>query len=989
MNRPIRLALAIASIVAGLLACFRPAPASQQRPPVSEPLEPPEARAKLHVDPGLGVELAASEPQIASPVDAAFDENGRLWVVEMPDYPNGPPPGQNPEGRIKILEDRDGDGRFESASTFADGLLFANGVLPWRGGAIVTAAPHILMLHDDDRDGHADRREVLYEGFTAGNPQLRVSHPILGLDGWIYVANGLRGGKVRRAGKPDEPLIDLSGRDFRFDPIHDRHEAIAGMGQFGNTFDDWGHRFVCTNRNHLIPIVLEDRYARRNPFLAAPNHATDNQAAGGAARIFPLSRNFTTSSLHTGTFSAACGVTIYRGDLLGEPYRGSAFTCDPTGNLVHQERVVPDGATFRGRRPREGVEFLASPDDWFRPVSLAQGPDGAFYVVDMDRAVIEHPEFMPPELKQRPDLLLGKDRGRIWRIVPSKGDVPRPRPQLTDASTADLVALLERPDAWWRTTAQRLLLERQDPAAREPLRRLVAASQSPQARVHAAWLLEGWDDLKDEEVLTLLQHPHPRVREQGVLLAENRLAAADNLRQRVLAMDADPDDRVRFQVALSLGAWSDDRVLAPLATIALAGADDRWTRVAVGTAVPTRAGALVRTLLGPDHQLADRIAPGRVALLEELMNLVGARRDPEEVASVIEALWSLQGDDAARWRIAGLVGLTDGLGRRGAKLDSVLTAIGDDLADRVRSLLAQAAEVAAEAARPTSERLDALRLLAQAPWDVSEPVLTKLIAQDPNQEIRIAATRALSAQARPEVAGRLLAGWPAYLPAVRREVTQALLARPERVAALLDAVESGQVAPGDLDAVATRRLVNYGTPAIRDRARSLLAASLPADRRQVLERYHAAIDLPGDPRRGRAVFEKTCATCHRVAGVGTDVGPDIGDTRTKTKEMLLGDILNPNAAIDNNYVSYTVATKDGRVLDGIIASETSTALTLKRAEGQADEVLRQDIEAIRSNGVSLMPEGVEKDIDVEQMADLLEFLKSWRYLDDASSRPGR
>ena len=956
------------------------------------PLDPEQARAALRVEPGLRVELVAAEPEIQSPVAMAFDERGRLWVVEMLDYPNGPAPGGRPEGRIKILEDRDGDGRFEHADVFADGLLFANGLLPWKGGAIVTAAPHVLYLHDDDGDGKADRREVLFEGFAAENPQLRVSHPVLGVDGWIYVANGLRGGKVRRPGRPDSEAIDLSGRDFRFHLNRNLAEPIAGMGQYGNTFDDWGLRFVCTNRNHLIPIVLEDRYARRNPFLAAPGPIGDNQDVAGAARIYPLSRNRTTAARHAGTFSASCGVTIYRGTLLDPSYRGSAFTCDPTGNLVHQEILTPDGASFAHRPAREGVEFLASTDDWFRPDFLAHGPDGALYVVDMDRAVIEHPEWIPPELKGRTDLLLGKETGRIWRIVPEGPRKPLPRFRLDRATTPELVALLVHPDAWWRTTAQRLLLERQDPAASGPLRALAETSEHPLARLHAAWLLEGAGALEEGHVVALLDHAHPRLREHGVLLAERRLAGSARLRDRVIGMAADPDARVRFQVALSLGEWDDDRILAPLAAIALAGAEDRWTRLAVESAVPARAGALLATLLQPPHALASRPEAGRLALLGELAALVGSRREPGDVAAVVKAIGAIDAPEAERWRLAALVGLADGAGRRGASLGAILAALpGSDAPTKV---LAGAVAVAEDPGRDPGARLDATRLLAHVPWDLADAPLSRLLTADPAQEIRIAAARALAAH--PEATARLLAPWPSYTPAVRREVAQALLARPERVVALLDEVQAGRINPGDLDAAQARQLMDSGSPEVRGRARSLLRASLPEARKGVLDRYRAALDLAGDARRGKAVFQKTCATCHRVAGVGVAVGPDVSDPYNKSKAMLLGDILDPNGAIDGNFVTYTVATRDGKVLGGLIASETASALTLRRAEGQEDVVLRQDVEAIRSTGVSLMPEGLEKDVTVDQMADLLAFLKGWRDLDDAPaidrippSPPGR
>jgi putative membrane-bound dehydrogenase-like protein len=912
----------------------------------------------------------------------AFDEDGRLWVVEMRDYPNGPAKGQPPEGRLVILEDREGSGRYKFSQVFADKLLFANGLMPWRGGAIVTCAPHILFLRDSDGQGKADRREILFEGFTAENPQLRVNHPVLGIDNWIYVSNGLLGGTIRRAGRKDAERVNISGRDFRFDLVHDGYGAVTGMGQYGNTFDDWGRRFVCNNRTQLIPLVMPERYVRRNPFLAVPEPVSPNQTPGGAARVYPLSKNWTTSSLHMGTFTAACGVTVYRSDLLPAEFRGAVFTCEPTGNLVHQEHLTPDGAGFRHRPARDGVEFLATPDDWFRPVNLTHGPDGALYVVDMYRAVIEHPQYMPSELKKRPDLLLGKDKGRIWRIVPEKADKKRARPRLSQAGTAELVALLAHPNVWWRTTAQRLLLERQDKSALEPLRKLCLSSDRPLARLHAAWLLKASNALEPDLVLQLLRDPEPRVRENAVQFAERWLAKNKAVRERIIALAADADARLRFQVALSLGEWDDDQILAPLARIALAGADDRWTRLAVASSVPKRAGALMVTLGWMEKELADQPSAGRLRLLRELAELVGGRQDRGEVADVLDALLKLLGKDKAAWQMATLEGLAEGMGRRGTQLSVFLASLPEakkPLVEQTTALLRQAADSAVDEKRQPDDRLAAVRLLAHAPWKTAGPALTHLLTDETVQEIRLAAVRALATHSRPEVADVLLKSWRGYTPAMRREVTEAMLSQPDRAFVFLDAVEAGRVKPGDLDPQRGRQLVNHRRAEIRMRAQKLLANNLPADRKKVLEKYKATLKLEGNAGRGKVVFQKNCATCHIVAGMGVAVGPDIGDTREKTREALLVDILDPNAAIDSNYVSYTITTKRGKVLTGLIAAESASSITLKRAENQTEVVLRQDVEQIESSGVSLMPAEMEKTISIEEMADLLNFLKNWRY----------
>lgn len=989
MSRIRRLALLLLAAFPLLL----PADEKPSSPPKTEtirsPLSPQEALRHFRLSPGLRLELVASEPQIESPVAMAFDEAGKLWVVEMRDYPNGPKPGEKPQGRIKVLEDRDGDGFYETSSVFADELLFANGLLPWKGGLVVTAAPHILYLKDTDGDGKADRREVLYEGFAAQNPQLRVSHPILGVDGWVYVANGLRGGQVRKAGAAEAKPINLSGMDFRFNLLDGRHEAITGLGQYGNTFDDAGNRFVCDNRHHLRHVVMENRYLQRNPYVAAPELVEDISVLGdgplsSGGKIYPLSKNWTTSSLHVGRFTAACGVLIYRGHLLPKEYHGRAYTCDPTGNLVHEEVLEPHGATFRAHPVKEGVEFLATPDDWFRPVFLSHGPDGAMYVVDMYRAVIEHPEFMPTELKNRPDLTLGKERGRIWRIVPEKHVTRGMRPDLGKLSIKELVTRLADSNPWLRTTAQRLLLERQDEAAVTPLQ-AATTSPSPLQRMHAAWLLESLGALDDKTIRKLLVDPEPIVRRQAVLLAEPRLVESAALRKQLVALSADPDAHVRFQASCSAGGLEDrEFILHQLHRTATLEAHDRWARLALLAAAAKRAGVLIVDWL--ETHPPQEPTPERLTLLRELAALAGARRDVDEVAEVLRVLSHLEGQADRRWALAGLEGLAEGMSRRGTQLGVFLKTLPESrrpAAAVAEKLLGRAAIAAADTKAPPEARLAAVRLLAHASWTTAEPVLTRLFTTDASQDVRLAAVRALAAHPRPEVPALLMKEWRAYTPALRREVTEAMLRQTDRALVLLAEVEAGRVKPGDLDATRTRQLVQHPRPDVRDRAHKLLQDNLPAERKKVLAEYQGALKRKGDPKKGQIVFQKNCATCHRVNGVGVDVGPDIADTRTKTPDQLLLDILNPNAAIDSNYVNYEVTLKNGKVLTGLIGAETASNLTLKRAENQTDVILRPDIEEVRSTGVSLMPEGLEKTIPIEEMADLLSFLKNWRYLDGA------
>ncbi len=938
----------------------------------------------FQISPGLRIELVAAEPQIESPVAMAFDENGKLWVVEMRDYPNGPPKGEPPLGRIRVLQDPNADGYYETSTIFAENLNFANGLLPWQGGVIVTAAPNILFLQDANRDGKADKQVVLYEGFAEQNPQLRVSHPNLGIDNWIYVANGLRGGSILRKGQPKSQAINLRGKDFRFDLIHNRHEAITGMGQFGLTFDDWGNRFVCDNRHHLRHIVLEDRYLKQNPYLAAPKLIHDPSdceggIGGSGGKIYPLSKNWTTSNLHAGTFTAACGVFIYRGDLLPKKYQGCAFTCDPTGNLVHREVLHPRGVTFNALPGEKKKEFMASSHEWFRPVFLSHGPDGALYLIDMYRAVIEHPQFMPPELKNRPDLTWGRNKGRIWRIVPKNHSEEPVRPQLGKATSRELVALLEHANPWYRTTAQRLLLEKQDKSAVKALERLCFHSKTPLAKVHAAYLLNSYEALDMPVIEKLLSDENSNVRKQAILLCESRLTTSPKLQTLVAGLSQDEDPKVRYQVALSLGECQSSAKIAALGRIALSFAKDNWIRTAVAVSAGNQTGKLIDYLLVTTGGIKNIASTGQVALLNELCQVVGSRQNKNEIRDLLGK--HLKGKNLVLEMIL-VDGVAQGLARRGTSLSRYLQQNLPEekrLQKSIQNVLESASKLALDENKDFTRKL-AIRLVAHLPLEDAKEVLQKL-RKDPKQSFRLRAIQILSNFNDKEVGTLLLKDLDRNSLRMRREVIAALLQRTNRLPILFRAIEERKINPNEIPLAQVRQLLRHRNKEIRNKASKLLVKTLPADRKKVLAQYSAALKIKGDPRKGKAIFKKNCAICHKIAGIGMDVGPVISDTRTKTLAALLTDILNPNQAIDNDYMSYVVSTKSGKVLTGIIANETSTSLTLKRAENKTDLILRKEVDQILSSGVSLMPEGLEKNISVPEMADLLSFLKNWRYLE--------
>jgi len=1006
---------------------------------------PAEALARMQVDPGLRVELVAAEPEVVDPVALAFDERGRLWVAEMGDYPLGPPPGSGPLSRIKLLEDRDGDGRHETATLFAAGLSFCTGLQPWRGGVIATCAGRVAWLADTDGDGRADHDETLFTGFAEENSQLRANHPTLGPDGMMYVANGLRGGQVVAAAprwqRAETPApagggpLDIRGKDFRFDPRGVGGDPAAGAGvsgpvrpaftfatvtghgQFGLAFDDFGTRFVCSNRNPCVQVMLEEPDLLRNPALALAAAVQDAAPAGEQSRVFPLSAAWTTSNLHAGQFTAACGVLIARGDGLPEEYRGNAFTCDPTGNLVHRSRLRRAGVPYASLPSEPGAEnreFLASPSDWFRPVALAGGPDGCLYVADMCRAVIEHPDFMPDELKKRPDLRHGDDRGRIWRVGPARADRRPPVAGLADLPVERLVALLDHPDGWHRDTAARLILERDDEAAVEPLRRLALASGRADGRGQALWLLErlgGLDlptlrgvladtvvetALVPDSALPAATAGRAELAAVALRLAGPRLAGDADLRRAVLAAAGDPAALVRFEAVLRLGeipaapATADEEAIQrALAGAALAAPGDRWTRAAVGTAVQGRAaGVLARVLEG-------REPTDDAEVVRDLAELVAAGNEPiAGVLAALEKAWQgMEREAGAAEReptIRRCLAVVDGLGRGFERSRSSLAKARSGLdaaaGDTLDAIFAAASVRAAEPARSPAERVAAVRLLRHAGWGGFSGALVPLAAGG-DQEVRLAAINTLAPWSDPAIDEALLADIAAQTPAVRRAVLDASCAQPGRVARLLDAIESGRLAATLLAPDHWKRLTGLADAALQTRATSLQAASQPADRKEVIARYAAALDMAGDVGRGRTVFTRNCAGCHRIGAVGVNVGPDISDSRTQKPEQYLVHILDPNRVIDANSFAYTAVLADGRALTGLVVAEAGGAVTLRQQDGKETTLGRDEIDSLTNGGVSLMPVGLERMITVPEMADLIAFIKGWRYGDNGLPPP--
>jgi putative membrane-bound dehydrogenase-like protein len=940
--------------------------------------EPRDSLASIRMRPGFQVDLVAAEPLVQSPIAFAWGPDGKLWVVEMGDYPLGLDNKGKPGGRVKYLEDTDGDGRYDRATVFLDGLSFPTSVLPWRKGILVTCAPEILYAEDTKGTGKADLRVPLYTGFVKGNPQHRVNTLVWGLDNWIYGANGDSGGIIKSV--KTGATIDLRGRDFRIRPDEGALDAQAGQTQYGRSRNDWGDWFGCNNSNPMWHFALADHYIRRNPHLAAPEARVPVSVTPGAAAVYPISRTLARfNDPHAANhFTSACSVIVYRDELFGPAFAGNTFVSEPVHNLIHREIMTARGVTFTSRRApdEQQSEFLASSDNWFRPTSIQTGPDGALWVADMYRAVIEHPEWIPRDWQKRLDLRAGQDRGRIYRVYPV-GREPRRIPRLDRLDTAGLVAALDSPNGWQRDTAQQMLLWRNDRSAVPLLEKLAAECQRPLGRLHALCTLDGLKALSPSPLLRALDDLHPGVRRHAIRLAETRLAKSDKLGPALLKRVDDADAPVLLQLAYTLGEWDDPRASDALGRLALQNAGDRYLLAAVMSSVHRKNldRVLLAVMKGSDK------APPPAALVERLLRLANALGDTRAMATLLATVSTPEKGRYAPWQFTVLAGLLDALDERKTPLAGLRELKGEEgesTRKKLAGLFAAARSTMADDRASKADRLLAIGLLGRGldHQEADAAALANLLVPQTADDVQAAAIAALGRLRSPKVPDLLLRGWSGHAPAQRNQVLDVLFGRNEWLPAILKAIEQNRVAAAEINAVRRQRLLAHKSADISRRAARQFADAVNPDRQKVLDAYQPVLTLNGDAKLGAPLFAKHCAACHQLGGVGNAVGPDLASLGDKSPQALLIAILDPNRVVETRYVGYTATTKGGRVLTGVLADETGNSITLVGPDGKKEMILRSDLEELTSTGKSAMPEGLEKEIRPQDMANLIAHVRS-------------
>lgn len=610
---------------------------SEKKDPIPEDSSPPKSPQEeletFEIEKGFKIQLVAAEPMVQDPIALTFDEDGRLWVVEMRGFMTDidGTEEQDPLGRISVLEDENGDGVMDKSTIYLDSLVMPRALGLIKGGALVAENNSLWITQDLDGDLKADTK-VLFDSTYSQNgiPEHSDNGLLRNIDNWYYNVKS----KLRYKNQGGEWIRD----------------STEARGQWGVSHDDHGRLFYNYNWSQLHADLVPANYLSRNK-----NHSPSTGIDHGLTidrRIFPIRPNLAVNRGYIpGTldeegklleFTSACSPLVFRSTLFPKEYYGNAFVCENAGNLVKRNVVVQKGLILEAFDPNPGKEFLASIDERFRPVNSTIGPDGAMYIADMYRGMVQHGSYVTPYLREQTlkrDLVLPVHMGRIWRIVPEDWE-PSPNPKLSKESSKDLIKRLSHPDGWHRDMAQRLLVEREDESIKPDLEDLVRNGKSELGRFHGLWTLEGLGLLEPDLLFGLLDDRSVLLQNTSVRLLEN-FAIQDktiqaNLGQSILSKVNDAPVSLALQMALSAYALDIEDAPEILEKIISRFADVALVRDAVMSSLGDREFDFLQKLWASENwQTSD---PSKEIFLEMLSVSIVKKRDPKELESLMTIL---------------------------------------------------------------------------------------------------------------------------------------------------------------------------------------------------------------------------------------------------------------------------------------------------------------------------------------------------------------
>jgi putative membrane-bound dehydrogenase-like protein len=984
-----------------------------QSPKVGTPPKPSAELQKalddFEIADGFEIELVAAEPLVSDPVAIEIDEDGRMYVAEMHGYPLD----LAGSGKIKLLQDTNADGYPDKSTVFAENLVLPTGLMRWRKGLLVTDAPHVWYLEDTNNDGRADVKKAVLTGFALSNPQHNLNTPVFGLDNWIYLAHqwaitpmvckkefGDEGSEVHFPDNLKAPRLGKNGddRNIRFKPDTYELEALSGESQFGQTFDNFGHHFLTENANHAYQEVMAARYLKRNPHLLVPETTQSIPDHGDACEVFPTTEKPDHQLLtDVGVMTSACGITFYNGGSFPKNLNEhTLFVAEPVHNLVHIDHLTDDGVSFKASRVLEKKDFLTSKDGWFRPVNFYVGPDGAMYVVDYYRQIVEHPEWMSDEVNKSGALYNGTQKGRIYRIVP-RGGLPMDwlgKLKLSETSDKELINLLENNNAWYRRTAQRLLFERKTKETKA-LETMATGSSSAEARTHALWLLDGLGAITEATLLANISHEQTGVRENVLKIAEKYLEKYSNLTKAVLAMTNDASQRVRFQALCSIGDLQGTQANKAKMTFLAQNIQDSWVQ-----------SAGISAFAGQENMLFDWAVSSYATQPNEansrffmfLAATIANSKNKENIAALLAKCSTASKE--SYWQAATLNGLAKlweniGVGielsekqkeqitgnfqentpkeLRDASLN-LLKVIG---LPTNKDIMNRAATVAQNLNTDVDFRADAIRLLGMQNPVKYQTQLEEWLVNNQSVTVKLAALQTIDACKNDRTAKFLIQQFDKFTPNIQSQVIGVLMDSPNRTMALLNALAKKQISTEQVGWQRMVRLMTNGDLTVRNYARKILASS-GLTRESVLNTYTAALRMQGNYARGEKVFERVCQTCHQLNGKGIAFGPDLSSLRNRPVDNILKEIIVPNNSIADKYEYWVAQLKNGSKIEGILANKTATTLTFRQLGGSETTISRSEVLKLDASQESAMPNGLEGAITVSEMSDLLAYIKNLR-----------
>jgi putative heme-binding domain-containing protein len=945
------------------------------------PLSPAEAIKKMTVPEGFTVELVAGEPDIVNPVAMTFDERGRIWITESLEYPRSSAgPGRD---RIKVLESTRGDGRYDKITVFAEGLNIPSGIAVGHGGVWVANSPDILFLQDTQGTGKADRREVVVTGFGRTDTHELPNSLTWGPDGWLYGLNGVF----------NHSQVRQNGRDYRFTcamfRIHPRTREFqlfceGTSNPWGIAWDNEGSGFVsaCVI-DHLWHLTETGYYLRQGgPY---PPHTW---VLGSIVK-------------HKHQKAAYCGLHFFDSDAYPPEYRERLYMGNIHGGCINVDMLQRDGSTYSAR---PAPDFLTAHDPWFMPVSQKTGPDGCLYILDW------YDRYHCYQDARRDPQGIDRQRGRLYRVrykdTPHAGVF-----DLSNESDDQLVQRLHSPNVHFRDIAQRLLTERNRPAVRAMLRNLVLDDAAPRkARMHGLWALIGGGPLEKDFHLKLLAHADPGFRAWTVRAAGNTGRVDPAVRDKVESLAHDPSADVQLQVAIAarklegidplplliqvLGHCGEDRLIAAIV----------WQNLQ--PLLEDRAADFLRYVAKhlPDTPQVGLIMP---RVLDRM--LASKQATPEAIAFLFFSNQRFN-DEGYRQCLNLLTGKIQNGELAGERLEEVkkhllpplrMSLAGGDLSPRYELAFLKATlrdpeglAAAREIAQQDSDESNRLRAL-EALIAAKDTSCLRLVRRGLSDGKRTSRFRAgvLAAVARLDdfqVADIVLAEYPQMEPDLRPRAIELLTQRAGWGKALLRAVAEKKVPANALNVNHVRKLLASND---RDLVKQVQAqwGTLRTDRNPEREQVVARMrdflrQAHGDPHAGVRVFKNVCAQCHKVHGEGQDVGPDITANGRSDFEQLLSNVFDPSLVIGPAYQATTLVTTKGQFLTGLVIEDNPQRVVLKLQGGKLETVPRDDVEVMSVTKVSLMPEGLEKQLKPQEIADLFAFLTLDRPPSDPQAR---